>query len=75
MISLIVSKIKFTYLQMIPLSAIIPNSMELKTLVINSFQSDLRTIEWAEKWLVNFNTKKIQLMTISHKKASQLMSI
>ena len=48
MISLIASKIKFTYLQII-MSAIIPNGMESKTLVINSFESDLRTIEeWAE---------------------------
>ena len=60
----------------ITLSAIIPNSMESKTLVINSFQSDLRAIEeWAEKLLVNFNVKKTQLMTISCKKASQLMRI
>ena len=58
------------------LSAIIPNGMESKTQVINSFQSDLRAIEeWAEKWLVNFNAKKTQLMTISRKKANQLMRI
>ena len=50
--------------------------MESKTLVINSFQSDLRAIEeWAEKWLVNFNAKKTHLITISPKKASQLMRI
>ena len=55
------------------LSAIISNSMESKTLVINSFQSDLRTIEeWAEKWLVNFNAKKTQLMTISRKKSKSI---
>jgi len=55
------------------LSAIIPNGMESKTQVINSFQSDLRAIEeWAEKWLVNFNAKKTQLMTISRKKSKSI---
>ena len=44
-----------------------------KTLVIISFQSDFRVIEeWAEKWLVNFNVKKTQLMTISHKKSKSI---
>ena len=47
--------------------------MESKTLVINSFQSDLKAIEeWAEKWLVNFNAKKTQLMTISRKKSKSI---
>ena len=47
--------------------------MKSKSLVINSFQSDLRAIEeWAKKWLVNFNAKKTQLMTISHKKSKSV---
>ena len=55
------------------LSAIILNSMKSKTLVINSFQSDLKAIEeWSEKWLVIFNAKKTQIMTISRKKSKSI---
>jgi hypothetical protein len=37
--------------------------------VIKSLQRDLDTIKiWAEKWLVLYNAKKIQVMTISRKK-------
>ena len=50
------------------LSAVFPNSKS-RTAVNHSLQSDLDNITlWAEKWLVNFNAKKTQLMTVSRKK-------
>ena len=49
------------------ISAIIPNEKSRKC-VIDALCNDLENVEsWAEKWLVKFNAKKTQLMTISRK--------
>ena len=49
------------------LSATIPN-VKARNEVTSILCNDLINVEtWAEKWLVNFNAKKTQLMTISRK--------
>ncbi len=54
------------------ISAIIPNQQDKKAQVNRNFQSDLHTMEeWAETWLVTFNAKKTQLLTISRKKVKE----
>ena len=50
------------------LSAVIRNCKN-KEVVIRSLQSDLENVtSWAKKWIVTFNAKKTQVMTISRKR-------
>jgi len=49
------------------ISAIVPN-IKSRNDVASILSNDLRNVEaWAESWLVKFNAKKTQLMTISRK--------